>query len=161
MRAVGVGWLMQNAFYFRGEAFLGQRGVEAAAAAPPIASALRLGIPVGGGTDAHRVMWPSPFVSLQWMLDAKTLGGVATRAEAERPTRLEALRLYTQGSAWFTFEDDSRGALAVGRLADLVVLSEDYMTVPLDEIGTITSLLTMVGGRIVYAAGPYAALEDK
>jgi predicted amidohydrolase YtcJ len=161
MKAMGVGWLMQNAFYFRGEAFLGQRGVEAATTAPPIVSALRLGLPVGGGTDAHRVMWFSPFVSLQWMLDAKTLGGVATRAEAERPTRLEALRLYTQGSAWFAFDDDTRGALALGRLADLAVLSKDYLTVPVDEIGAITSLLTMVGGRIVYAAEPYAALQEK
>jgi predicted amidohydrolase YtcJ len=161
MKAMGVGWLMQNAFYFRGEAFLGQRGVEAAATAPPIVSALRLGLPVGGGTDAHRVMWFSPFVSLQWMLDGKTLGGVVTRAEAERPTRLEALRLYTQGSAWFAFDDDTGGALAVGRLADLAVLSKDYLTVPVDEIGAITSLLTMVAGRIVYAAEPYAALQEK
>jgi predicted amidohydrolase YtcJ len=161
MKAMGLGWLMQNAFYFRGEAFLGQRGVEAAAAAPPIVSALRLGLPVGGGTDAHRVMWPSPFVSLQWMLDGKTLGGIAMRAEAERPTRIEALRLYTEGSAWFSFEDDTRGALAVGRLADLAVLSKDYLTVPLDEVGTITSLLTMVGGRVVYAAGPFEEQQEK
>lgn len=161
MKAMGVGWLIQSAFYFRGEAFLGQRGAEAAATAPPIVSALRLGLPVGGGTDAHRVMWYSPFVSLQWMLDGKTLGGVAMRAEAERPTRLEALRLYTEGSAWFAFDDDARGALAVGRLADLAVLGKDYLTVPVEEIGTIVSLLTMVGGRIVYAAGPYAGQEKK
>jgi predicted amidohydrolase YtcJ len=161
MKAMGVGWLMQNAFYFRGEAFIAQRGVEAAASAPPIVSALRLGVPVGGGTDAHRVMWPSPFVSLQWMLDAKTLGGLATRAEAERPTRMQALRLYTQGSAWFVFDEDTRGALAVGKLADLVVLDKDYLAVPVEEIGTIASLLTMVGGRVVYAAGPFAGQEEK
>ena len=50
MNAIGLGWLMQNAFYFRGEAFLGQRGAEVALVAPPIVSALRLGLPVGGGT---------------------------------------------------------------------------------------------------------------
>jgi predicted amidohydrolase YtcJ len=55
---------MQNAFYFRGEAFLGQRGAEAARLAPPILSALRMGLNVGGGTDAHRVMSYNPFVSL-------------------------------------------------------------------------------------------------
>jgi predicted amidohydrolase YtcJ len=161
MKRIGMGWLMQNAFYFRGEAFLAQRGLEAAAGAPPIVSALRLGLPVGGGTDAHRVMWFSPFVSLQWMLDGKTMGGLAMRAAEERPTRVEALRLYTQGSAWFVFDDDRRGALAEGKLADLAVLSRDYLTVPGDEIGSIVSLLTMVGGRIVYAAGPYAGFEDK
>ena len=120
-----------------------------------------MGIPVGGGTDAHRVMSYLPFVSLQWMLDGKTAGGAAMRAPEELPTRLEALRLYTQGSAWFSFEDDARGALAAGKLADLAVLSKDYLTVPVDEIGGIVSQLTMVGGRIVYADGPFAAYEDK
>lgn len=161
MQAMGIGWLVQNAFYFRGEAFLGQRGAEAARLAPPIVSALRLKLPVGGGTDAHRVMGPNPFVSLQWMLDGKTLSGVAMRAAEELPTRIDALRLYTQGSAWFSFEENSRGALAVGQLADLAVLSRDYLTVPVEQIGSIVSLLTMVGGRIVYAQGPYAALEEK
>ena len=77
---MGVGWLMQNAFYFRGEAFLGQRGVEAIRLAPPIGTALRMGMPIGGGTDAHRVMSYNPFVSLQWMLDGRTIAGMPTRA---------------------------------------------------------------------------------
>jgi hypothetical protein len=160
MKRMGVGWLMQNAFYFRGEAFLGQRGLEIARLSPPIVSALHMGVHVGGGTDAHRVMWFSPFVSLQWMLDGKTVSGLAMRAPQELPSRIEALRLYTQGSAWFVFDDDARGALAVGKQADLAVLSRDYLTVPTQEIGGIVSLLTMVDGRIVYAAGPYAADED-
>jgi predicted amidohydrolase YtcJ len=161
LRSLGMGWLVQNAFYFRGEAFLGQRGAEAARSAPPLVSALRLQLPVGGGTDAHRVMTPNPFVALQWMLDGKTVSGIAMRSAAETPTRLEALRLYTQGSAWFSFEENSRGALAVGQLADLAVLNRDYLGAPLNQIGGITSVLTMVGGRIVYAVGPYAALEEK
>jgi predicted amidohydrolase YtcJ len=118
-----------------------------------------MGIPVGGGTDAHRVMSYNPFVSLQWMLDGKTVAGLPTRGAPETPTRLDALRIYTQGSAWFTFDDARRGSLAVGKLADLAVLSADYLTVPADEIGGIRSLLTMVGGRIVYAAEPYASFE--
>src|SRR5258705_318263 len=161
LQTMGVGWLLQNAFYFRGEAFLGQRGAEAARLVPPLASALRLKLPVGGGTDAHRVMAPNPFVSLQWMLDGKTISGVAMRAPQELPTRIEALRLYTQGSAWFSFEENARGALAVGQLADLAVLSRDYLSVPIEQIGGTVSLLTMVGWRIVYADGPYAALEEK
>jgi predicted amidohydrolase YtcJ len=160
MKAMGLGWLMQNAFYFRGEAFLGQRGLEAARVSPPIMSALKMGLPVGGGTDAHRVMWFSPFVSLQWMLDGKTISGAALRGPEETPSRIEALRLYTEGSAWFTFDEDARGSLAVGKLADLAVLSKDYLTVPVEEIGSITSLLTMAGGRVVYGSGPFAALEQ-
>ena len=161
LKAMGVGWLVQNAFYFRGEAFLGQRGADAARVAPPLVSALRMKLPVGGGTDAHRVMAPNPFVSLQWMLDGKTVSGVAMRAPQELPTRIEALRLYTQGSAWFTFEEKLRGALKVGQFADIAVLSRDYLSVPVEQIGGIVSLLTMVGGRIVYADGPYAALEEQ
>jgi predicted amidohydrolase YtcJ len=160
MQAMGIGWLVQNAFFFRGEAFLGQRGLEAARVSPPIASALRMGVKVGGGTDAHRVMWPSPFVSLQWMLDGKTVGGVPTRGPEETPSRIEALRLYSEGSAWFTFEDAERGSLAVGKLADLAVLDQDYLSVPVEDIGATVSLLTMIGGRVVYAAGPFAALEE-
>ena len=161
IKALGVGWLMQNAFYFRGEAFLGQRGAEAIRLAPPIGSALRMGIPVGGGTDAHRVMSYNPFVSLQWMLDGRTITGLPTRTPDETPTRIEALRLYTQGSAWFSFDDTRRGSLAVGMLADLAVLTEDYLTIPVDRIGKIRSVLTMVGGRIVHASDRYAALELK
>jgi predicted amidohydrolase YtcJ len=161
MQAIGAGWLMQNAFYFRGEAFLGQRGAEALRLAPPIGSALRKGIVIGGGTDAHRVMSYNPFVSLQWMIDGRTVAGLPTRAADETPTRLEALRLYSEGSAWFAHDDARRGSLAVGKLADLAVLSSDFLDVPMDEIGRIRSLLTMVGGRIVYAAEPYADMEAR
>ena len=161
MKAMGLGWLMQNAFYFRGEAFLGQRGLELARVSPPIVTALKMGVPVGGGTDAHRVMSYNPFVSLQWVLDGKTAGGTTMRAAEEIPSRIDALRLYTRGSAWFVFDENERGSLAAGSLADLAVLSKDYLTVPVDEIGGIVSLLTMVGGRIVYADGPFAAYEEK
>ena len=161
MKAMGVGWLMQNAFYFRGEAFLGQRGAELVRLVPPIVTASKMGVPIGGGTDAHRVMGPSPFVSLQWMLDGKTVGGTVMRGPEETPSRMEALRIYTEGSAWFTFDEDKRGSLAVGKLADLAVLDKDYLTVPVEEIGGIVSLLTMVGGRVVYADGPFDGTEDK
>ena len=78
----------------------------------------------------------------------------------ETPDRAEALRFYTAGSAWVSHDEDVRGSLEVGKLADLAVLSKDYMTVPVDQIGGIESVLTMVGGRVVYAAGSYKALEN-
>jgi predicted amidohydrolase YtcJ len=161
MKSLGVGWLMQDAMYFNGEAFIKTRGPDAARRTPPIKTAGNIGVAIGGGTDAHRVMSYNPFAALQWMVDGKTIAGTATRDRDELPTREEALRLYTQGSAWFTHDYAKRGALAPGRLADLAVLSKDYADVPSDEIGGIESLLTMVGGRIVYGSGPFAALEDK
>ena len=106
MKALGVGWLMQNAMYFQGEAFLRERGNEIMRLTPPIKTALNIGLTVGGGTDAHRVMSYNPFVSLQWMVDGKTVAGTPTRDADELPCREEALRLYTQGSAWFTHDDE-------------------------------------------------------
>jgi predicted amidohydrolase YtcJ len=161
MKALGVGWLMQDAMYFGGDGFIRARGLEAIRRVPPIATSLKMGVQVGAGTDAHRVMSYNPFAALQWMLDGRTISGTATRGEEELPSREEALRLYTAGSTWFTFDEDKRGTLAPGKYADLAVLSKDFLTVPTGEIGNIESLLTMVGGRIVYGAGPYAAIEDK
>jgi predicted amidohydrolase YtcJ len=161
IKALGVGWLMQDAMYFSGEAVIRSRGIAAAKHTPPIRTALNIGLAIGGGTDAHRVMSYNPFAALQWMVDGKTIAGTPTRDSDEQPTREEALRMYTQGSAWFTHDDGKRGTLAAGKLADLAVLTKDYLTVPTDEIGDIESLLTMVGGRIVYAAGPYAQYEQR
>jgi hypothetical protein len=94
-----------------------------------------MGLHIGGGTDAHRVMSYNPMASLEWMVDGKTVDGTATRDADETPSREEALRLYTQGSAWFTFDDDKRGSLEPGRLADLAVLTKDILIVPPTEIG--------------------------
>ena len=161
MKALGVGWLMQDAMYFGGDALIRTRGADVAKHTPPIRTAMNIGVRIGGGTDAHRVMSYNPFVSLQWIIDGRTVAGTPTRDTDELPGREEALRLYTQGSAWFTHDDGRRSALTAGRLADLAVLTKDFTGIAADEIGGIESLLTMVGGRIVYAAGPFAALEEK
>jgi len=160
MKALGVGWAMQDALYFEGERFQKEKGAEAAHRAPPLKTALRIGVKIGAGTDAHRVASYNPFVALRWMLDGKTVGGTPLRGPEETPTREEALQMYTTGSAWFAHDEDRRGSLEAGKLADLAVLSKDYMKAPIEEIGAIESLLTMLGGRIVYAAGPYARFEE-
>lgn len=161
MKALGIGWTMQDALYFEGKRFIAERGAAAVQHMPPVMTALRMGLHVGAGTDAHRVMSYNPFVALEWLVTGKTVGGTPTRSEDELPSREDALRLYTQGSAWFTFEEDARGTLAPGRAADLAVLDKDYLGVPADEIGSIQSLLTMVGGRVVYAAEPFASEEER
>ena len=125
---------------------------------PRIVSALRLGLTVAGGTDAHRVSSYNPFVSLQWYLDGTTIGGVQTRGEAEAPNRRQALEMYTRNSAFMANDDDKRGTLEPGKFADLAVLSADYVSAPVKEIGKIRSLLTMVGGKAVHAAAPFEKL---
>jgi predicted amidohydrolase YtcJ len=160
MKALGMGWTVQDAMYFEGEQFQQQEGAEAARRAPPVETAKEAGVTVGAGTDAHRVASYNPFTALQWFLDGKTVGGVALRGPEETPSRADALRFYTLGSAWFSHDEGKRGSFEVGKLADLAVLSKDYMTAPVEQVGSIESLLTMVGGKIVYAAGPFARFED-
>jgi predicted amidohydrolase YtcJ len=160
MSALGVGWTVQDAMYFGGEDLVRRGGPDAGRRIPPVVTGDRLGVPIGGGTDAHRVASYNPFTALQWFLDGKTVTGTAIRGPEETPNRLQALKFYTLGSAWFSFDDDTRGSLEVGKLADLAVLSQDYLTVPLDEIGNLESVLTLLGGDVVYAAGDFAALDD-
>ncbi|HTC88020.1 MAG TPA: amidohydrolase [Bryobacteraceae bacterium] len=145
MKALGIGWTMQPA----------QR-------VPPVETAKEIGVAIGAGTDAHRVASYNPFTALQSMLGGNTANGVPLPGPAEeRPSRAEALRLYTLGSAWFAHDDDERGSLEQGKLADLAVLSTDYMNAPVKQIGATESLMTMVGGKIVYAAGPFAHFEER
>ena len=159
MKALGVGWTMQDAMYFGGEQFLKQSGPEAAKRTPPVETARKMGVVVGAGTDAHRVASYNPFTALQWLLDSKTVGGVVMRGAEEIPSRIDALKFYTLGSAWFSFDEGKRGSLDVGKLADLAVLSADYLTVPVEKIGSLESVLTMVGGKVVYTSGPFADLD--
>jgi predicted amidohydrolase YtcJ len=158
IKQLGLIWGVQDGLYFGGERLQQEVGVDAARKLPPIATALRMGIVVAAGTDAHRVSSYNPFVSLQWYLDGTTIGGTVTRGSEEAPTRRQALEMYTRNPAYEANEDDRRGTLEPGKLADLAVLSSDYLTVPVGEIGKIKSVLTMLGGRIVFADDPFAGL---
>src|ERR1700761_6554908 len=158
MQALGLIWGVQDGLYFGGERLQKEEGLDAAKSMPRIATALKMGIMVAGGTDAHRVSSYNPFVSLQWYLDGTTIGGVQTRGPEEAPTRRQALEMYTRNSAYEANDDDKRGTLEPGKLADLAVLSADYLSAPVNEIGKIKSVLTMVGGNVVYAAAPFAQL---
>ena len=159
MQKLGVGWAVQDAMYFQGEQFIKDEGIELARRAPPVETGLKIGVHIGAGTDAHRVMSYNPFVCLQWLLDGTTVAGLKLRGPEETPNRQTALRLYTSGSAWFSSDEGWRGTLAVGKAADFAVLSQDYMTAPVSAIGKTVSLLTAVRGRVVYAAGPFAAYD--
>ncbi|MGL9621452.1 amidohydrolase [Bradyrhizobium sp. U531] len=158
MKALGIGWTMQDAMYLGGDRIVAQVG-EAARSMPPIVTALRTGVHVGAGTDAHRVASYNPFVALQWMLDGRTVGGLSTRGPDETPSREDALRLYTVGSAWFCFDETRRGTLETGKLADFAILDRDFMSVPVEQIGATASVLTFVGGKVVYAADAFASAK--
>ena len=157
VKALGGGIAIQDRMAFQGEYFQRRYGHAAAEHTPPLRQMLEMGIPVGAGTDATRVASYNPWVSLYWLVSGRTVGGSLLYPEANRLDREEALRLFTQGSSWFSGEEGQKGALAPGQLADLAVLSADYFTVPEEEIKGIESLLTVVGGKVVYGAGDYAS----
>ena len=158
VKALGGGIAVQDRMAFQGEYFVDRYGAQQAERTPPIRRMLEMGIPVGAGTDATRVSSYNPFVALYWLITGKTVGGTTLYPENNRLDRLEALRLYTVGSSWFSSEEGKKGSLVPGQLADLSVLSADYFSIPEEQIKHLESVLTIVGGRIVFAAGEFERL---
>jgi len=158
IRALEGGIAIQHRMAYQGEYFVSRYGKEAATRTPPIRRMLQMGLPVGAGTDATRVASYNPWVCLGWLVSGRTVGGTVLYPEANRLERDEALRLWTRGSAWFSSEQEKKGALAPGQLADLAVLSKDFFSVLEAEIPTIESVLTIVDGEVVYASQEFAKL---
>lgn len=159
LAALGGSVSIQNRMSLDGEAFVAKYGVAAAEDAPPIARIREMGIPLACGTDANRATSYNPWIGVHWLLTGKTLGGSKLQGEKNLLDRTEALRLFTAGGAWISSEETKKGTLEAGKLADLVVLSGDYFSMPVDEVKDLESVLTMVGGKVVYAAAPYAQLD--
>lgn len=156
VRALGGGIAIQHRMAYQGEFFAQRYGKDALRHTPPVRRMLQAGVPVGAGTDATRVASYNPWVALYWLVSGRTLGGLQMYGDDNRLEREEALQLWTHGSAWFSTEQARKGRLAPGQFADCALLSADYFTVAEDDIPDITSVLTVVGGRIVHGAGPFA-----
>ncbi len=161
IQRLGGGIAIQHRMAYQGEYFIRRYGTEQVKRLPPIRKMLKMGIPVGAGTDGTRVASYHPWTCLWWMVTGKTVGGTVLHDAEDCMSREEALKLYTQGSAWFSSEDNRKGTLSVGSFADLAVLSEDYFAVEPDAIRCIESLLTIVGGRSVYARENFAKLDPE
>ena len=146
LKEIGAGVTVQNQQYL-----LGGSG-------PPYRELVDSGIPVAGGTDASAISPMSPWISLYHMVTGKDAGGNVINA-GQQISRMEALRLYTTGGAYFTFDDTDLGSIEVGKLADLVVLSDDYLSVAEEEIRTLSSVLTIIGGEIVHASAEFSGLD--
>ena len=124
---------------------------------PPFRRIVDSGIRAGVGTDSTNVSALDPWVSLYYMTTGRNVAGVLTN-DGQQVSRVEALRLYTEGAAWFSFDDHHVGSFVAGKYADLAVLSHDYLTVPEQTIRRIESVLTLLGGKIVHATAPFAAM---
>jgi predicted amidohydrolase YtcJ len=158
VKALGGGIAVQNRMSFQGETFISRYGRGEARATPPFRKMIEMGIPVAMGTDATRVSSYNPWVALHWLVTGKTLGGTALYPKENLLDRTQALRLYTRGSAALTGEGNTKGAIKAGQLADLAILTADYLSVPEDEIPGIESVLTLLGGKVVYGKGKYEKL---
>ncbi|MDX3850807.1 amidohydrolase [Streptomyces sp. AK02-01A] len=159
--ALGGAMSVQNRLSFQGEAFVRRYGPGAAADAPPIRAMLERGLTVGGGTDATRISTYNPWIALHWLITGRTVGDLVVRPPHNRVDRRTALSMFTEAGAALTGEASVKGVLRPGYLGDLAVLSEDYFTVPEPDIAHIESLLTVVGGRIVYATAEYEGLDEE
>ena len=149
---------VQHRMAFQGEYFVERYGHKAAEATPPIARMLEMSVPVGAGTDATRVASYNPWVSLSWLVTGRTVGGTTLYPPRNRLDRVTALKLWTEANTWFSNEQGKKGAVKVGQLADLAVLSKDYFAVPEAEIADIKSVLTFLGGRIVWGDDDFSKL---
>jgi predicted amidohydrolase YtcJ len=160
IKKLGGGIAVQSRLLLTAESSLKLWGEQKTRNAPPLRTMLDAGIPLGAGTDAFRAGNYSPMLALWWLVTGKSIAGTAIRDPKQNLTRIEALRAYTLGSAWFTGDEKRKGSVEIGKFADLVVLNGDYLSVSEERIPSLESLLTMIGGRIVYAAGPFARFQQ-
>ena len=156
--ALGGGIAVQHRMAYQGEYFVERYGARAAERTPPIAKMIAAGIPVGAGTDATRVASYNPWVSLNWLVTGKTVGGLSLYPGANRVSREKALRMWTHENTWFSNEVGKKGQIKVGQLADLALLSDDYFSVPERDIPHLRSVLTVLGGKVVYGEGDFSPL---
>jgi predicted amidohydrolase YtcJ len=108
------------------------------------------GVHWGFGSDGSRANQIRPFTTLWWAVTGKMVGGA--KVLRQTISREDALVAHTRKNAYLVFQENNLGSIQPGRLADLLIVDRDYLTIPADEIKDIKPVLTMVGGRVVYDA---------
>jgi len=158
VKALGGGIAIQHRMAYQGEYFVERYGASAAEQTPPIKKMLAAGVPVGIGTDATRVASYNPWIGLHWLVTGETVGGTRLYPQRNLVDRDTALRLYTEGSAWFSTENGRKGAIKVGQYADFAVLSDDFFGVPESQIKALSAVMTVVGGKVVHGSDEFSDL---
>jgi predicted amidohydrolase YtcJ len=159
--ALGGGIAVQHRMAYQGEYFVERYGPGAAQSTPPLRRILESGVEMSAGTDATRVASYNPWVSLAWLVTGRTVGGLSLYPQSNCLDRERALRMWSEMVTWFSNEEGRKGRIQVGQLADLIVPDRDYFSCAEQEIADITSLLTVVGGRVVYGSGSFARFDDQ
>jgi predicted amidohydrolase YtcJ len=148
MKSIGVGMALHGWKYLQG----GQGTPAGQPAGPPYRTLLESGIHVGAGSDAGDISILDPWYEIYYMVTGKDCTGAAINS-GETVTREQALRMYTADNGWFFHEGSELGSIETGKLGDVVVLNDDYFDpqkVSDEGIKKIQSVLTVVGGRVVY-----------
>ncbi|KWT97518.1 MULTISPECIES: amidohydrolase [unclassified Variovorax] len=158
--ALGGGVAVQHRMAYQGEYFVERYGPGAAEATPPVKRMLEKGVRVSAGTDATRVASYNPWVSLSWLVTGRTVSGLQIYPQRNCVDRETALRMWTEKVTWFSNEEGKKGRIAPGQFADLMVPDRDYFSCPESEIADTLSLLTVVGGKVVYAAGAFQLHDE-
>lgn len=115
---------------------------------PPLATIQNSGIGWGFGTDGAAANQYRPFQTLHFAVTGQMVGGA--KVIRQTISREDALIAHTRKNAYLVFQENSLGSIQPGKLADLLVLDRDYLTIPADQIKNVKPVMTMVGGRIVY-----------
>ncbi|CAM3650650.1 amidohydrolase [Sphingobacterium prati] len=155
IKLLGGGIAIQHRMAYQGEIFVQRYGKKPALNSPPVKRMLELGIPVGLGTDGTRVASYNLWIALYWITTGKTIGGNQIMAKENVLDRTTALRLATH-KGYELIQEEKKGKIAKGYFADLVILEKDYFAVSDDQIKNITSQLTIVDGKIVFANNEYS-----
>jgi predicted amidohydrolase YtcJ len=124
---------------------------------PPFATIQNSGIQWGLGTDGTAANQTLPFTTLSFAVTGKMAGGA--KVNRQSISREDALIAHTRKNAYLVFQENSLGSIQPGKLADLVVLDRDYLTIPADQIKNIQPVMTMLGGRIVFDASAQTAAK--
>jgi hypothetical protein len=115
---------------------------------PPLATIQNSGITWGLGSDGSRANQILPFTTLWFAVTGKMVGG--TKVLRQTISREDALIAHTRKNAYLLFQENNLGSIQPGKLADLLVLDRDYLTIPADQIKDIQPVMTVVGGKIVF-----------
>jgi predicted amidohydrolase YtcJ len=158
-KALGLYMSAQNHLYLAGPSLVNYWGPKRAAWMTPVKAMLEAGIPVSGGTDSAVIPYPPLWVFYHFATRDTISGGAL--GPDQRVSREDALRLITRNHWYLTFEEDTKGVIAPGRYADMVVLGEDIMTIPEDRIEQVKVLMTMVGGKAAYRHADFGRISTE
>jgi predicted amidohydrolase YtcJ len=157
MKKLGLFLSLQDHLYLAGPSLVRYWGRQRAFLTTPVKMYMDAGLPVSGGTDSSVVPY-SPLWVIYHFVTRDTISGGPMGVD-QKISREDALRMVTRNHWYLTFEENSKGIIAPGRFADMVVLPDDIMTVPAKRIEQMRVMMTMVGGKVVYRDASFRTIS--